>query len=159
MKPTLPNLLVAVQLVIFGLILVAIIALPIAETSLLRWIGLAAMVGGLWLVFAAISQHRVNAGINITPVPRENSQLIETGLYKRIRHPIYTGVILGAIGAGLFHGHIVTLLLGVSLLPFFWYKSTVEEGLLRQEFDDYARYMQRSGRFIPPLLKQKERDS
>ena len=155
MKFTLPNILVAGQLLIFFVLLGAIVVLPIGDNTLLRLLGLLGMVVGIWIVVAAIRAHRVNSGVNISPTPRAEGQMINSGLYASIRHPIYTGAIIAAIGAALFHGHGVVLIVALVLVPFLTYKSHVEERYLQATYSGYAEYMRHTGRFIPPMRRMK----
>jgi protein-S-isoprenylcysteine O-methyltransferase Ste14 len=72
-------------------------------------------------------------------------------LYTHVRHPIYTGVLLGAYGAAVFQGEIITLLLAIALTILFDIKSRYEESLLKTAFAGYAQYMMRTGRFVPGI--------
>jgi protein-S-isoprenylcysteine O-methyltransferase Ste14 len=78
--------------------------------------------------------------------------LIEIGPYRRVRHPMYTVFIVFLIGIAL----VTTNLLGLifSLLISFSFPSIAktEEALLTETFgDEYRSYMERTGRFFPPL--------
>jgi protein-S-isoprenylcysteine O-methyltransferase Ste14 len=87
----------------------------------------------------------------ITPAPNTQANLVESGIYARVRHPIYTAVLLGALGLALAHGHLVPLLLVLILAAFFTSKSRYEEQMLHAAYPSYAAYMQRTGRFLPFL--------
>jgi protein-S-isoprenylcysteine O-methyltransferase Ste14 len=56
----------------------------------------------LGLIILLVALLQVNK--NLTPFPTQLSEgtHIKTGLYKLVRHPIYSGIILAAIGFGLF---------------------------------------------------------
>jgi protein-S-isoprenylcysteine O-methyltransferase Ste14 len=72
-------------------------------------------------------------------------QLIRTGPYALIRHPIYSGILAGLLGTALWIGEYRALL-GVGL----WWKAHREEVFLAREFgEEYARYRQRAGMFVP----------
>ncbi|NJL56045.1 isoprenylcysteine carboxylmethyltransferase family protein, partial [bacterium] len=88
------------------------------------------------------------------PTPNERAALVQTGLYARIRHPIYTGVLITGIGAALAHGHIIILAIAAILAIFFTVKARYEESLLGVVYPEYADYRQRTGRFLPPLLRK-----
>src|SRR2546423_4775905 len=61
-----------------------------------RMIGSAiAIIGVILILFAVISLRRV---IQIAPEPKEGGQLIQTGPYKYLRHPIYTGILWCVVG-------------------------------------------------------------
>ena len=89
-------------------------------------------------------------GRNLTPLPHPtgDANLIETGIYRRVRHPIYGGVILMTVGWGLLATSAPAIAIGVALVPFFWLKSTVEERWLEARFPGYSAYRRRTSRFI-----------
>jgi len=80
-------------------------------------------------------------------------QLIQTGPYARVRHPIYSGILLAMLGTAVFVGEWRALL-GVAL--FFaahWQKARREEKLLAREFGaTYEQYCGRTGALIPRLF-------
>ena len=104
------------------------------------------------VVAAAIAVAGVKSlGRNLTPFPKptDHAQLVQHGIYARIRHPLYTAVILAGFGWALVWLSWPTLLAAVALLPFFHAKSCREEGFLRQKFPGYREYETRTFRFIP----------
>lgn len=155
MRPSLPNALVGLQLLLFALLAASAALFPVQGNAVLRLIGTAWVVVGLWVVFDAIRQHRINDGVNITPLPRPQSQLIQTGAYAYVRHPIYTGVIVSGLGIAMLHGHIGPILVAASLIPFFTVKSLVEERYLQATYPGYAAYQRRTGRFLPPVTRRR----
>jgi protein-S-isoprenylcysteine O-methyltransferase Ste14 len=76
---------------------------------------------------------------------------VETGLYRWARHPIYTGVLLSACGVAIAHGSVAALGIALTFVPFFYYKSSYEEQLLRKIYPQYQAYSERVGRFVPRL--------
>jgi protein-S-isoprenylcysteine O-methyltransferase Ste14 len=83
------------------------------------------------------------------PHPRDDAQLVEDGVYARARHPIYGGLIIGAIGWSVLWLSPTTLLLAGGLAVFFRLKSAREERWLIERFPGYAAYRQRTHRFLP----------
>lgn len=147
--------LVLIQFTLFGLIGASALLIP-TERSNIQWvIGVSATIAGLIFALVAIGEHgRVNhGGPSAFPIPRQHADLITSGLYKYIRHPIYTGVLLAAFGISVWHGHILTLLLSIVLVGLLTYKSMYEESLLRGQYPDYPAYMQSAGRFFPKIFK------
>ena len=92
-------------------------------------------------------------GRNLTPFPQcgEHSRLVHRGIYALIRHPIYTSVMLAAVGWALIWQSWLGLLAASLLIPFFHAKARREEHWLRWQFPEYADYEQRVRRFIPWL--------
>lgn len=94
-------------------------------------------------------------GSNLTPYPEplEHGRLVERGVYRVVRHPIYGGIGIGAIGLALGRGSWTALAIGVGLLGFFWLKSRREERRLAAAFTEYASYQDRvRARLVPWLL-------
>jgi protein-S-isoprenylcysteine O-methyltransferase Ste14 len=113
----------------------------------------ATSVVGLGLAFVAANQVRLGArdlGANLTPLPSPSAhaQLVETGIYAKVRHPIYGGIILGGVGWALLSATPAALAVAAILVPFFWVKSSIEERWLEQRFAGYAAYRGRTRRFI-----------
>jgi protein-S-isoprenylcysteine O-methyltransferase Ste14 len=90
-------------------------------------------------------------GRNLTPFPRpsSNSKLVETGIYRWIRHPLYTSVICGSFSWALLVASWPALIISLALIPFFDAKARQEERWLRQQFPGYIAYEQRVRRFLP----------
>ncbi len=93
----------------------------------------------------------IRLGSNLTPnpIPRPAGTLETGGIYRLVRHPIYSAVLI--LGAGLTTlgnswSHLLIFVLLVMLLGV---KARAEELLLRQRFPDYAEYQARVGRFVP----------
>ena len=145
------QLLVFAQFILFALLAAALFFLPDGQVLWARLLGVAVTLLGLAVIGLSIWTHfQVNHGlVNVSPEPNANNQLVEIGLYGRIRHPIYTGVMLCALGAAVAHGHVVAFIIAVALCAFFAYKSTVEERWLEQVYPNYAAYRTRAGRFWP----------
>ncbi|MEK6720556.1 MAG: isoprenylcysteine carboxylmethyltransferase family protein [Chloroflexota bacterium] len=93
-------------------------------------------------------------GANLTPLPypRDEARLVETGIYARVRHPIYGGLVLGGAGWGLATASPIALVLALILLAFFNLKARREEAWLTIRFPDYPAYRLRTRAFIPFLI-------
>jgi protein-S-isoprenylcysteine O-methyltransferase Ste14 len=148
------TLLVAVQMILFALLAGALLLLPAGQVGWVRLVGVVLALIGLALIFLAILNHwQANqALVKVSPEPNAAVDLVQSGLYARIRHPIYSGVMLAGLGAALAHGHWLPLLIALGLVVFFSYKSTFEERWLMQVYPAYADYRQRAGRFLPRWL-------
>src|SRR5438034_496468 len=83
---------------------------------------------------------------------KANHQLISTGPYARLRHPIYTGMLLGIAGTALAVGEWRGLAAFVLLLTNYVIKASKEERILRQKFGPaFQEYERRTGFLIPRL--------
>jgi protein-S-isoprenylcysteine O-methyltransferase Ste14 len=90
-------------------------------------------------------------GKNLTPLPlpKDNSVLIESGPYRIVRHPIYSGLIVASLGWGiLVHGWL-TVGFAVLLFVLFDFKSRREEQWLLDRFQGYSEYRKRVKKLIP----------
>lgn len=98
----------------------------------LRFVGLAMVIGGLVIAVWALIQLKA----------LENTKhLITTGLYSRLRHPMYYGFILWILGWGIHLGATVSLIAGFVGIGFILYWRHLEEVRLMTRFgDDYRRY-------------------
>lgn len=151
------DILVAGQFFLFALIGLGFIFLPDASRGSIRVLGLVVMVVGALVGLAAIRQHQIinKRPPRVYPIPNESAELVETGFYRYMRHPIYSGVLLGALGAAITNGHIAMFVLVVLLYGWFTMKSMFEEQLLSKAYRSYPDYMTRTGRFIPPILSRR----
>jgi protein-S-isoprenylcysteine O-methyltransferase Ste14 len=85
------------------------------------------------------------------PQPREGSELVQHGIYARVRHPLYTSVVLASLGWALIWQSVVAFIAALTLVPFFSAKARREEHWLREQFPGYVDYMKRVPRFVPRL--------
>ncbi|HEX3082800.1 MAG TPA: isoprenylcysteine carboxylmethyltransferase family protein [Candidatus Saccharimonadia bacterium] len=83
---------------------------------------------------------------------KSGHELITTGIYRYVRHPIYTGIFLSMIGGELIAGSWLWLVLLGTLTLAAITQATKEERILLEEFGQkYQSYMRRTKRFIPYL--------
>ncbi len=86
-------------------------------------------------------------------VIKENHELIEHGPYAYVRHPIYSGVLLMALGAAIFSGRVGAFVIFAVVSFGFWFKSSQEEQLLIKHFpEEYPNYQKRVRAFIPGIF-------
>ncbi len=85
-----------------------------------------------------------------SPTLKEDHKLIKHGPYAIVRHPIYTGLLLACLGAGLAAGEVRGFL-WILCIPGFVQKALVEEDIMHKAFKDYRNYASRVSRFIPWL--------
>ena len=110
-------------------------------------------LGGALLLLGAWAGLRGNRdlGGQRTPFPRPQAdgQLITTGIYARVRHPLYLSVIALGFAWALLWRSGPALAVAALQVPFFDLKARREERWLRQCFAGYDDYSRRVKRFIP----------
>ena len=144
---------VAIQFLLF----VLIFFVPLLAPNLVEWPNPWATIGvGLGVVLGLIGALTALAGVlslgqNLTavPYPKEDATLVESGIFRFVRHPIYSGIILGSLGWGLLSNSLLTLLLTLVLFIFFDVKSRREEQWLSEKYADYTTYQTRVRKLIP----------
>jgi protein-S-isoprenylcysteine O-methyltransferase Ste14 len=138
------------QLVLFG----AIAASGAAGPAWGGGLGQATLVFGILLIgCGGILALRgvLDLRENLTPFPKPlpGARLVESGAYRLVRHPIYGGLILGALGWGFLKASPLALLGSLGLAAFFSLKSRREEIWLADQFEDYDAYRSRTKRLLP----------
>jgi len=122
----------------------------------LRWLGLTGMVFGaifnLW--------GRVYLKTNWANQVRiyDDQQLITTGPYRIVRHPLYASIIWMFYGASLVYlNPLAALEITLLFIPAMLYRSNLEELALTETFGEkYIIYKTDTGRFFPKIKKQKK---
>lgn len=87
----------------------------------------------------------------VFPQPTADAKLVQTGLYKRMRHPMYSGVIWLGYGIGIASGPVPHLFFAIGLHVLLYYKSVLEEKYLSAKFFEYRYYIKKTGRFFPKV--------
>ena len=112
-------------------------------------IGLALILAGLVLLATAGIALLLARSTTIFPRPREGAMLADTGVYRRVRHPVYGAVLLIALGWSLVESPL-GLLPTAALAVVFDLKARVEEAWLEERFPGYSGYRERTPRrFVP----------
>lgn len=144
---------VAVQVMLIGAILLSAVA-PAAWPGRLAPVSWA--VGGAILApgVALLAAGGIGLGSALTPfpAPRPNAGLRTTGIYARVRHPMYGGGILIGLGWSIVFASLVGLLLTLGLALFADRKSRREERWLEQTYAGYGAYRRRTPRRLLPFL-------
>ncbi|GAC1391899.1 MAG: hypothetical protein NVSMB46_06110 [Candidatus Saccharimonadales bacterium] len=104
------------------------------------------LLGGTGVLLSAIT---IRSSLTAVPLPKKHGRLGTTGLYKYVRHPMYSSVLVLSLGIALHSGNILKYLLVISLFVLFSYKSKYEEHYLRLKYPGYAEYTKRTPRLIP----------
>lgn len=110
-------------------------------------VGIALIGSGIVLIARGVAD--LGGAMTPLPRPRDDAELVETGAYALVRHPVYGGLILAAFGWAIVQASIVAVILAAALATFFQLKSTREERWLEMRYPGYPAYRARTRRFIP----------
>ena len=136
-----------------ALLLILIVLLPkrrslFAPPDFLDVLGIILMVGGLAIVIVSLVS--LGAALTPTPVPQESAALRTKGIYSLARPPVYSGILVAALGFTLAVGSIWQVVAWVALAVFFYAKAFWEDRLLAEKHGvawfDYADHV---SSFIP----------
>ena len=115
------------------------------------WLGAAVMVGGL--LFAVWAREHLGSNWSRSVTIKQGHELITTGPYAVVRHPIYTGILAGFLGTAIalseVRGYIAFVLIFLAL----WLKLRMEEQWMRSQFGEtYATYAHQTAALVPYLF-------
>ncbi len=146
----------AANLSAFGLYLPTLLVFPGSPAGsaalLLASSGSLLAVAGAALVLR--SRAELGPAWSFVPKADQGTGLVTTGPYRLVRHPIYLGLALLAMGQALALASWPALMIVLSgIVPTFAWRARAEEKLLSRTFGErYAVYRQRSKMIIPYLL-------
>ena len=142
---------VAIQFVLFALIAVAGGALGGQPGGAAQVVGVVAIaLGGAVAAWAGLALQRGRA-LTAVPHPPDGAELVDVGPYALIRHPIYSGIVLAAVGWSVARGSGAALAASVVLLVFFDLKRRREEAWLLERLAGYEAYSARTRALVPFL--------
>lgn len=108
---------------------------------------------GIGVVVLVMSFFALGKSLTANPVPKEDGELVTTGLYARVRHPIYFGLLVLAFGVVLDAGWWPQVIIALMLYMLLNIKAQFEETLLAEKFPGYKKYQLSTPRFFPRLGK------
>ncbi len=140
---------VGIQFLLFAGYLFEVKKLRFEPVEFLQFILLPFIVAGIAVIL--ISFFQLNKNLSPFPSPKKNSELISSGLFSKIRHPIYSGILLLAFSFALYQNSGFKILISFFLSILFYFKTGYEEKLLSLKFPEYKNYKMKTGRFFPKI--------
>ncbi len=126
-------------------------ALPTPTWS--RWVGVG--LGIVSLPLFAWTHQALGKNWSGSLVTKEGHTLVSSGPYRWVRHPMYTALILQQLASLLLSANWVIGIAGLGISILCVARVGDEEALMIEEFgDQYRAYMERTGRFLPPVKLQ-----
>jgi len=137
------KILVALQFFIIFLMI-----LPLGTPVKHLYLGSAVLVFGLVIGLLAVKEHK-RGNFNIRPDIKENCELVISGIYSYIRHPMYFSVLMSMFGMTLLYFTYYEFTLFILLLITLLVKLFYEESLWKCHNPAYIEYREKTKRLIP----------
>lgn len=117
----------------------------------IRWLGVGIGVlctFGIYWLFSSIG-----SGITPTSATRKEHKLVTRGIYRWIRHPLYTIGSSFIVSFGMMADNWFITAFGILAFILMASRTPKEEANLIEKFgDEYREYMKRTGRYLPRLF-------
>ena len=115
------------------------------------WLGAAVTVAGL--LFAVWARGYLGRNWSSSVTIKQGHELITTGPYAVVRHPIYTGILAGFLGMAIAISQVRGFIVFVLIFLVFWFKLRMEEKWMRSQFGEtYAAYAGKTSALVPYVL-------
>ena len=144
--------------------LIAIVLLSTTRTPL-RWLYLPLWPSGFWpfwlgaaitiagLLFAVWAREHLGRNWSRSVTIKQGHELITTGPYAVVRHPIYTGILTGFLGMAIAISQVRGFIVFVLIFLVLWFKLRMEEQWMRSQFGEaYATYAHQTAALVPYLF-------
>jgi protein-S-isoprenylcysteine O-methyltransferase Ste14 len=123
----------------------------VPEGSAISYTGFAITIAGVLL--AAFARLCLGGNWSAVVAIKDDHQLVRSGPYAVVRHPIYSGLLLAILGTAIAIGEWRCLVALILAIPAFWQKARLEEQFLVQRFGaEYAQYRTAVKALIPFIL-------
>jgi len=147
------RILVAGQFLLIGLVALA----PGPEIWIRSFWSLtsAFLFAGVGIALLIPAFRHLGSALRANPVPKPEAPLQTMGLYAKMRHPIYTGVLSLSLGISIFRATALSFFFLLLLVVLLNAKARWEENMLKSKHQGYSSYMAKVPRFLPRLGKNR----
>ena len=101
------------------------------------------------ILLGAVALLQMRNSFRVKPTPRPDATLVREGIYRHLRHPMYSAVLGICAAITLHHRTVAVLAMALLNLVFYVLKARYEEGRLDAHYASYAAYRARSWGLIP----------
>ena len=121
---------------------------PLSPRQILSWLFLLASIAAVAAGFGALWKHGKPEGSF-----ENTSRVVDRGIYRFIRHPMYASLLYLGLGAFLKDMRLITGIFLIIVIVASWITAVMEEQEMKTKFGaEYAAYMTKTKRFIPFVL-------
>jgi protein-S-isoprenylcysteine O-methyltransferase Ste14 len=113
----------------------------------------AVLLAGSGVGVVAAASTSLGKGLTALPIPNERAELRTGGLYRYVRHPVYTGVLSAALARTVLLRNRWAVPVTAGLVALLTVKARFEEAHLRARFAGYDAYARRTPRFAPSVRR------
>jgi protein-S-isoprenylcysteine O-methyltransferase Ste14 len=103
------------------------------------------------LLFAVWARIHIGRNWGTPMTQKQDPELVTSGPYRLVRHPIYSGILLAVVGTSVALGWRILVIFGLSAI-YFIYAATVEEKFLTEQFPDAYPAYKRSSKMLIPFV-------
>ena len=128
--------------------IIFLMILPLGTQTTHLYLGLLFLSVGAIVGLLAIKEHK-SGNFNIRPDIKEECELVTTGIYSYIRHPMYLSVLMMMLGVALLYFTYYEFALYLFLVITLFVKLFYEEGLWQCHNPLYNDYIAKTKRLIP----------
>jgi protein-S-isoprenylcysteine O-methyltransferase Ste14 len=115
------------------------------------WLGASVTIAGL--LFAVWAREHLGSNWSRSVTIKQGHELITTGPYTLVRHPIYTGIVTGFLGLAIAISQVRGFIAFLLVFLVFWIKLRMEEQWMHSQFGEaYAIYAHQTSALVPYLL-------
>jgi protein-S-isoprenylcysteine O-methyltransferase Ste14 len=140
----------AIAVIVILLVRVGVLRGHSLNTDPLR-AGLGLVLFALGLAFAVWARLHLGRNWGVPMTQKEEPELVTSGPYHLVRHPIYSGILVAGVGTAIALSWlwlIAVVLAGI----YFLYSATVEERFLTEQFPDAYPIYKRSTKMLMPFI-------